>query len=271
MVGESEIDLFYIDGELSHGYVDEDLATVKNIKGIFGPSNIRWEKEMNYSTPLEFSSKKAKRTEKAIEYILANGYEIIEQNPIGQATYSEWYELYKANINNKEIGVIHLQEDWLIANPTVTSTGLFIKQNGKIIAGIILIEEKVKQSFQCAFRAHVYEKVKDSSIAEILEYMIDQFAINHSYKLITRGTDPNIYGVRLKASLNDFKKQYGFVAKPLDYKGHYHPRYLIFFKEYEEILTYTYKDKSVNTDIEEKVFTKEELAQYTYPASILGS
>lgn len=268
MIGESKVELFYINGELSHAFIQEDLATEKNIKGIFGPSNIRWEKVVNFTTPLEHSHKKAKRSEKAIEFMLGNGYEILEQKPIQDEIFNQWYELYKENINKKEVGVLHLNENWLTeSESSKNSTGIFFRKEGKIIAGVVLIPFSDGKSFQCAYRAHVYEKIKDSSISEILEYLIDKFAIENQFKLITRGTDSNLYGIQLKTSLNDFKKQYGFKATPLDSKGHYYPRYLIFFKSYEQVVTYTYGE---NRTLEEKVLNQDDIKEFTYDLSILN-
>jgi hypothetical protein len=267
---ESKLELFFIDGQPSHANVPISLAKELNLKGIYGPSSISWRKEVNFKSPLEYlSNKTQKRVLKAIEYLKEEMHYSIESvDRLTYEDYLEWLEVYDNLMFRKGMETIKLTPKWFTSNPKAKNYGaIFIRDETNKIIGGVLIEKQNNSQISCSYRAHDYLRIKDSSLSAIIEYYIDLYALEHNSKSIIRGTDTNLYGVRLSMGLNDFKLNYNFIPHAKDYTGSYFPRYLIFFKLYEKILTYIYDDKS--NGIIPKIYEENELREYTQDISKL--
>lgn len=242
---ESKIEIFFEHNEPSHIYLPKELADKKNISGIYGPSNIKWVKDVDYSEPLIYlSDKNRKRIMKAYEHTTENlkwSFQIGDR--LSEELFKEWFELYTKNVLSKNTGELRIQSNWFKTKDPERLRSIFIRDSeGKLIAGM-LIEITNSKTISCSYRSHEYIHVKDSSVAHILELCLDTFAIENNFKIITRGADTNLYGVRLSPGLAEFKSNFGFKPTPLDQKSSYYPRVLLFLKPYENILTFIYSDK----------------------------
>ncbi len=271
-MAELKLQIFYLNGELTHAYLPEEIVKKHNLNALFGPSNLKWKKGVNFTTPMEYMSDKSrKKIIKAVDYAkdeLKYQFELNES--LDEKTFLEWYRLYESNITSKDTGELRVDKDWYTkkAEESKNYGSIIIKDmNNKIIGGILV--SRKEDSMSCSYRAHEYIRIKDSSLAAILEYLIDEYALKFNYKLITRGTDPNLYGVRLNLGLNDFKLQYHFTPTPLDGSSNYYPRYLIFFKKYPEVFTYVYEEGNMEK-IKPIKLIGEELDKYTYSIEALN-
>lgn len=270
---ESKIEIFLMHNEPSHVYIPKDLADKNKLKGIYGPSNLKWEKEVTYTTPLEYlSSKSSKRILKAYEHSIEQEkwqYEI--GGKLDLEIFKEWYELYKKTILSKDSGELKISPTWIESKDLSRIRTILIRDAEDTLLAGMLIDITSSETISCSYRAHEYIHIKDSSIAHILEMCLDQFAIESNFKLITRGTDTNLYGIRLSSGLAEFKSSFGFKPRALDYKSSYYPRVLLFLKEYEKILSFEYSINNtlvaVNLDqesIQEFILKPDQLKSIIY-------
>lgn len=244
------LEVFYIDNLPAYAYLPFEFAKRNNIRnGYIGPRNIKWQKKVNFSSPLEYLSEKTKKKVlRAKEYALSIlSYKIESNQTLNHADFTEWLSLYNKNIEKKELGISKIDANWFEKIQDTNKYGsLFIRDaSNKIIAGVIIRIDKLKNEISCDYRAHEYLKIKDSSLSAILEMCIDEYALSGGYKSIVRGTDENLYGIRLSVGLMEFKKHYGFTPTAMDYNSTYYNRVLIFFKEFNNIITYEYSKGGV--------------------------
>lgn len=253
------IEYFLIDNLPAYAYIPYEFALKNNINtGYIGPRNLKWRKLVNFDTPLQyFSEKNRKKVFKAKEYSINElGYQYQLNKIIKHEDFTEWLILYNKNIEKKEMGIIRINEEWFEKTQNSNKYGsIFIKDaNNKIIAGAIVNIDRVSNEISCDYRAHEYLKIKDSSLSALVEMCLDEYAINGRYKTIRRGTDENLYGIRLNLGLMEFKKYYNFTPFALDHNSNYYKRVLVFFREYKNIVTYEYSDDGVNL-IQNKIET----------------
>jgi len=259
----SKLELNYIDGAIAYASMPLDLAIYLGVDTTYyGPSNLTWKKQVDFSTPLEYLRKdELKRVLKGIEYAEQNaGIKIYLNENINKEDFIEWVNLYKRNIDKKQIGVPWVNMDWYNkqSQKTLSSYGSIIikDESNKIIGGAFIKKSAKNNSLSCDFRAHEYIKYKDTSLSAIIEYSIDAYALKYGYNLITRGTDENLYGLKLSTGLYEFKKHYHFNPYALDTHGSYYPRVIVFLKEYTNLLTFNYISKEPNNGIEPQIIEK---------------
>lgn len=239
------LELFYIDNKPAYAYLPWEFAVRNNITTAYsGPRNIKWKKEVIFKEPLEYLSegtrKKIMKARKHADNELLYSFEF-SQN-INQNEFAEWLELYNKNIEKKELGIPKIDMKWFEkAKETNKFGSIFIKNSERrIIAGAIIGIDRFREEISCDYRAHEYIRIKDSSLSALLEMCIDEFALEMKAKTIVRGTDENLYGIRLGLGLMEFKEYYGFKAYPMDYNNTYYKRALIFFNKFNKVVTFGY-------------------------------
>jgi hypothetical protein len=246
---DNKIEIFYVNNKPAYCYIPTHLRLdgIEKLSGLIGPSNLSWKKQVTFNSPLEYiSAKRLKRIKKALIQA-EKDFSIILSESLSQSDYDDWFILYSNSMASKETGIVRLTPNWYQKHEDPEKLGsIMIRENTtqRLIGGVIIIKNKGQSKIQCAYRAHEHIHIKDSSLASIIEYYIDQYALTYGWKLITRGTDSNIYGIRLNIGLHDFKQSNGFVPFPLDTSSNYYPRKLVFFQPYDEILTYIYDESS---------------------------
>lgn len=237
------------------------LNQEKKIPGLFGPSHITWKKQVS-SVPLSnLSEKSLNKITNAIEFAKTNlNYKFELKKNLDKDEYLEWLKLYEKQISNKEAGNVYLYPEWYDKFAQKNDYGsIFIKdENSKIIGGVLVSRQK--DSVSCSYRAHEYIHIKDSNLGSIIEYYIDVFAIENNAVNITRGSDPNCYGIRTSIGLHDFKEKHGYTPEALDGSYTYYPRYLVLLKAFEALITYTYDE---NKNLVKQELNAEELKKYT--------
>lgn len=257
-----EVEIIYLKGEPAYGSYSKELANSINLDtALFGPSTISWEKFVDYSTPLEYLGlKEVKKIDKSLSYAQELGISINLNEKVTEDDYSQWIQIYKNNIQEKETGTVWIDENWLQNLPSKIAEkygSIIIKdKQNKVLGGALIKRKEKENTISCDFRAHEYIKFKDSGLSALIEYALDAYAIKFGYKRITRGADENLYGIRLARGLEEFKRHYRFKPIPLDNHGSYRPRVLVFFQEFENILTYCYKNNEVNKELEAKSISK---------------
>jgi len=232
-----------------YAFLPYEWAIENNISGIAGPRNLMWEKKVTFSSALEYMSpSSSKKIFKAREFAEKElGYTFHLNEGMEKEDYVAWVQLYRKNLGKKEFGVAWISEDWYDREQHKVQYGsIFIKDNkGKVIAGVMMNKKTLIKMVSCDFRAHEYIKIKDSSLSALLEMCIDEYALKYGFNTITRGTDENIYGIRISKGLADFKKSYHFVPHPLDASASYYKRVLVFFEKFTNIMTFEYSDSGI--------------------------
>ncbi len=262
----SKLELNYIGGEIAYANMPLDLAIYLGVNSTYyGPSNLTWKKQVDFTSPLEYLGKdELKRVLKGKEYAeQVSGITINLNESIIKEEFIEWVPLYRKNIDSKNIGVPWIDESWYDkqSQKALSKYGSIIikDSSNKVIGGAFVSKSSKNNSISCDFRAHEYIKYKDTSLSAIIEYSLDAYALKYGFSLITRGTDENLYGLKLSTGLYEFKKHYHFNPYALDTHGSYYPRVTIFFKEYSNLLTLSYISNDKNNGIEPQFIEKTEL------------
>jgi hypothetical protein len=176
----------------------------------------------NFEEALKSLSKSKRKKIQNIIKKHQDKYEIIKQDQIQKETYLEWYQnVYLKSLNKKEKGLISAKENWYELDQN-KKLAIYIKKEGKIIAGIIGREYDENESLQKRFSISYSGILRDEAengLGEYLNLLIIDFAKQKGFDLITRGKDINFYGWHLSTGIPVFKTSLGYKITPLKTQG----------------------------------------------------
>lgn len=257
---EQKIEIIYLGGKPAYANIMYDLLSGKDINFLYGPTNLKWEKKLSEKELESLSNSSLKEILKGDNFLNENGYKVVYEEALPEGLYTNWLRLYRSNIEQKEFGNIYIDETSF--KDKIDRGGIFILDpNNSVIGGVILTIKK--DYISCDYRAHEYTKIKNTSLAALLELYIERFARQLGKKTIKRGTDPNIYGPRVGTGLHDFKVRYGFKPFALDGTYTYYPRGLVLFQEFEKVITYQYT-QGASSELSLLELDKEDCSKYLY-------
>lgn len=170
------------------------------------------------------------------------GFELVKEEQLKKESFLEWFEIYKKNITSKEKGRPFIREGWFQKHGE-KMCGIFFKQDGRIIGGILLTKKKsarLSVSFSSSKK-----KFYSQGINDFLNFQAILFAHELGYEQMERGMDNNLYGYHLSPGLYLFKKSLGFRVEPKEKYGKMLTKIENFDKFSDIIFIIGYKNKDL--------------------------
>lgn len=233
---------------------ETNIILLKSKESFHIPNYITYVRQtQNFEDALNSLSKNKRKKIQSIIKKHKDKYEIIKQEVIEKEKYLEWYEnVYLTSLNKKEKGLVSAKKDWFESQKE-KKLAIYIKKEGKIIAGIIGREYEQNDSLDKRFSISYSGILRDEAengLGEYLNLLMIDFAKQKGFELITRGKDINFYGWHLSTGIPVFKTSLGYKITPLKNQGESNilPYNLDKFKD--TILFFSYdKEKNLEANI----------------------
>ncbi len=208
-----------IDEELIEilNFTKEEVDEIENKGFFFMPNKVTYARKT--ATEKEVIENLSKNKRKKIRKALKSDFEIIQEEEVSEENYKEWYKnIHLPTLEKKEIGILTASEDWAEKDlERCEKIGIFAKNNGKIIAGIVARSFKETKNFPKRFSisySGVSPEFKPTGINELLNVLIIGLVNKKGYEWIYRGMDTNLYGKHLSAGLPIFKTALNYEIIP---------------------------------------------------------
>lgn len=209
----------------------------------------------------ELSKNKRKKLKKGIKEIEDKGIEFFYETPVSKETFEEWFNLYKKNLSEKDLGIVIAKDNWFETSlDKCQKIGVFFKKDNKLIAGILgrSYDEKndLPKRFSISFSS-IETEYKKLGVNEYLNLKIIEIANKEDYEYISRGKDTNFYGKHLSCGIPIFKTSLGYKAIPLKSN----PEMLIKINNLDnfkdKVIIYSYKDNVISNKLIGNVILKD--------------
>ncbi len=182
---------------------------------LWRPQKISWIYSVtsNKSVLENIQSKNARKFLRGIDDFLKDNHFEISAGICSRAEYEEFLQLYNERVDARGFESI-ANLGWYKAKEREGKTveKLFIKQNGVLVGGkiITVIDGQIRSSFKASLQLPIFQKIHNSSLGLILDYLMLEHYIKRNPRLLTAGSSRNLFGVINTVGYLIFKLRMGY-------------------------------------------------------------
>lgn len=202
---ESVVDLINI--------LDPDDKVAESLAGLY----LRRPLYVTYRMDLRDGSykKRIKSKDRKLRKVDVGDFELVKEEQLTQASFDDFLELYKENMQSMDKGIVKIDESWF-AEQGEKAAGIFLRKEDKLVAGILA--KRFDDRFSVSYSAQDF-KYKQNNVYKHLVFESMNFAKALGYDTYSYGQDSNLYGHHLSTGLYLFKKEMGLTPQAIVKKG----------------------------------------------------